>query len=178
MKTLISILIITFGIFISGSGSLSLFKYEKPDYGRKCTGSANCTACSNCSGCAHCAKNGGSCGVCGGKSSTRSSHSSSKKNTSKKSKSSTSSHSKKATSYQAPNVFIDETLIDENTYAIANVPITIVREKPSFKSKILEKIPKNSILVFISKKSMWYKVKIKKTGNIGYVYHKDIKILN
>src|SRR5690606_4119589 len=121
---------------------------------------------------------GGSCGVCGGKSSTRSSHSSSKKNTSKKSKSSTSSHSKKATSYQVPNVFIDETLIDENTYAIANVPITIVREKPSFKSKILEKIPKNSILVFISKKSMWYKVKIKKTGNIGYVYHKDIKILN
>lgn len=38
-------------------------------HGGRCTGKANCTACSSCNYCKHC-NSGGSCGVCGGGSSS------------------------------------------------------------------------------------------------------------
>jgi endonuclease YncB( thermonuclease family) len=45
--------------------------------GRRCTGSAFCSACTTCSGCKHCAKGGGTCGVCSGTSNGANSGSSS-----------------------------------------------------------------------------------------------------
>lgn len=44
--------------------------FFSPSYaGRRCTGSAYCSACKNCSGCKHCNEGGGTCGVCSSESS-------------------------------------------------------------------------------------------------------------
>jgi hypothetical protein len=171
MKTFIFIIILCLGTFVSDS--FSSFKPEKGLHGGRCTGSTNCSACSNCSGCKHCAGGGGSCGVCKGDSYHE--KSSSRKNRSKKLRDYDSYTSpKKNKSTKAPPVFVNEININSGRF-IAGITVANLYEKPSVKSKIIEIIPKNEKLIQLSKKDLWYKVRVQKTGKTGYVYYKDVK---
>lgn len=168
MKTFISILILCVGTFTADSFSLS--RSGNSDHGRRCTGSASCSACSNCTGCAHCSS-GGSCGVCQGGSYE-------KKSPSKKSKPKTSSashYSNKDKSHASPKIHIDEININTNNRYFAGVAVTNIYEKPSLKSKVIETVPKNTELKQLSNQDSWYKVQVKKSGKIGFIYYKDVK---
>lgn len=168
MKTFISILILCIGTFTAVSFSLS--DSESLHDGRRCTGSASCSACSNCTGCAHCSS-GGSCSVCSGSSYGK--KSSSKK---KKSKASSDSHyTKKSKSYHSPKIQIDEININTNNRYFAGVAVTNIYEHKSKQSKIIETVPKNTELKQLSKQDSWYKVQVKKSRKVGYVYYKDVK---
>lgn len=168
MKTFISILILCIGTFTADSFSLS--RSGNSDHGRRCTGSASCSACSNCTGCAHCSS-GGSCGVCSG-------GSYGKKSSSKKKKSNPapdSHYTQKNKSYNSPKIRIDEININTNNRYFAGVAVTNIYEKPSLKSKVIETVPKNTELKQLSKQDSWYKVEVKKSRKVGYVYYKDVK---
>lgn len=167
MKTFISILILCIGTFTAVSFSLS--DSESPHHGRRCTGSTPCSACTNCTGCAHCSS-GGSCGACSGGSGKKSS---SKK---KKSKASPDSHyTKKSKSYGSPKIRIDEININTNNRYFAGVAVTKIYAKPFLNAKVIETVPKNTELKQLSKQNSWYKVQVKKSGKVGYVYYKDVK---
>ncbi|MDP9958871.1 SH3 domain-containing protein [Chryseobacterium lathyri] len=168
MKTFISLLILCIGTFTAVSFSLS--DSESTHHGGRCTGSASCSACSNCTGCAHCSS-GGSCGVCSG-------GSYGKKSSSKKKKSKASSdlhYTRKSRSYNAPKIRIDEININTNNRYFAGVAVTKIYEKPFLNSKVMETVPKNTELKQLSKQGSWYKVQVKKSGKVGYVYYKDVK---
>lgn len=122
--------------------------------GGRCTGSAYCSACKNCSGCKHCAKNGGSCGVCSRDS--RNTFTSQKNNIS----SYTSSYSRKLYS-KGDDLLINSTALN-------------IREGPSTKYKILEKLTNKSTLLLIENVGSWLKVKVKETETIGYVFYKYV----
>ncbi|WBV59209.1 SH3 domain-containing protein [Chryseobacterium camelliae] len=171
MKRLIPFIILTFSLFLLNS----CFKAnDNVGHDGRCTGSAYCTACSNCSRCGHCSS-GGTCGVCGGGSgSNSSSGSSAKRSKSKKNKSSDSYKASKTKSNKPPKVFIDKVNVNVNSNRyIAGISTTNIYEKPSFKSKIIAIVPKNTKLIQVSKQNSWYKVK--KDGKMGYVHYKDIK---
>jgi hypothetical protein len=174
MKKLIPFIILTFNLFLLNS---CVKANDNIGHDGRCTGSAYCTACSNCSRCGHCS-GGGTCGVCGGGSSGKSSssESSSRKSKSKKHKTSDSYKSSRNKSNKPPKVFIDEVNVNVNSPRyIAGVSTTYIYEKPSFKSKVIENVAKNTKLIQLSKKDSWYKVQVKKGGKVGYVYYKDIK---
>ncbi|WEK68741.1 MAG: SH3 domain-containing protein [Candidatus Chryseobacterium colombiense] len=173
MKRLIPFIILTFTLFLLNS----CFKAnDNVGHDGRCTGSAYCTACSNCSGCGHCS-GGGTCGVCGGGSgSNSSSGSSTKKSKSKKHRSSDSYKKSRAKSNKPPKVFIDEVNINVNSNRyIAATSMTNIYEKPSFKSKVIEKVAKSTKLIQLSKKDSWYKIQVKKSGKVGYIFNKDVK---
>ncbi|UWX59981.1 SH3 domain-containing protein [Chryseobacterium oranimense] len=169
MKTFISILILCIGTFTALSFNLS--DSESLHHGGRCTGSASCSACSNCTGCAHCSS-GGSCGVCSGSSYG-------KKSSSKKKKSKAyypdSHYTKKNKSYSSPKIRIDEININTNNRYFAGVAVTKIYAKPFLNSKVIETVPKNTELKQLSKHDSWYKVQVKKSGKVGYVYYKDVK---
>lgn len=119
--------------------------------GGRCTGSAYCSACKNCSGCKHCAKNGGSCGVCSG--------GSPKTSTSYKSNSNSYSLSYKRKTFS------------KGDFLIINSSNLNLREGPSTKYKILEKLTNKSTLILIENSGSWLKVKVKETETIGFVYY-------
>ena len=175
MKKLIPFIILTFNIFILNS---CVKANDNIGHDGRCTGSAFCTACKNCSRCGHCS-GGGTCGVCSGGSPERSSfsESSSKRSKSKKHKTSESHKSPKIKSNKPPKVFIDEVNVNvnSNNRYIAGISTTNIYEKPSFKSKVIKKVAKNTKLIQLSKKDSWYKVQIKKGGQTGFVYYKEIK---
>jgi hypothetical protein len=124
----------------------------------RCTGSAYCSACSNCSRCAHCS-NGGSCGVC-------SSSSSNSSYTSPKTKRKT----KTSTYYYEP---VQEIKVYYENESITIYSETInLREKPTAKSIILEKLNYGDTVVFIEKTGEWSKIKVEETGTIGFVFSK------
>ncbi|WP_123944175.1 SH3 domain-containing protein [Chryseobacterium sp. G0186] len=177
MNTLISILFFCFWGFLSDSSLLRIIK-ESEHHDGKCTGSAYCTACSNCSRCGHCSS-GGTCGVCKGNFSaaTLSSKRSSSKKSSPKGKSDPYDKSNnKGNSTKIPRSSIEDLSINlpSNNIIISN-RTTSLFEKPSFKSKIIETIKKNTSLVKISKNSSWYKVKIQKSEKVGYINSNDIQ---
>jgi uncharacterized protein YgiM (DUF1202 family) len=125
------------------------------DEGR-CTGSAYCSACSNCSRCAHCS-NGGSCGVCSS-SSSNSSYTTPK----------TKRGIKTSTYYYEP---VQETKVYYENESITIYSETInLRQKPSTKSIILEKLNYGDTVLFIEKMGEWSKIKVEETGTIGFVY--------
>lgn len=130
----------------------------------RCTGSVNCTVCRNCSRCAYCS-NGGSCGVCGGgySSSSKYNHSSSKKNKKSSTASSFYYSSKASRTYNE-----DETIIIYND-------MINVRKGPGLKYEIIEKIYLGDSVTFIERYEIWLKVKVEKTGSIGFI---SSKILN
>ena len=126
----------------------------------RCTGSAYCSACSNCSRCAHCS-NGGTCGVCSG-SSSNSSYTIPK--IKKKVKTTTSTY------YYEP---VQETKVYYENESITIYSETInLREKPSTKSIIIEKISYGDTVIFIEKTGEWSKIKVEGTGSIGFVFSK------
>ncbi|WP_146106871.1 SH3 domain-containing protein [Polaribacter porphyrae] len=118
----------------------------------RCTGSSYCTACKNCSGCKHCSKNGGSCGVCSSVSNKVYRNNYSKK---------------KSTSFSK----IAYKLKKGNTLYVSIETLNL-RKEPNSKSKILERLKKDAALIYLDKTKNWIKVKVKKTGLIGYVYGK------
>ncbi|GAA5092113.1 hypothetical protein GCM10023210_20570 [Chryseobacterium ginsengisoli] len=65
--------------------------------------------------------------------------------------------------------------VNSNNRYIAGIAITNIYEKPSIKSKVIASVPKNTKLIQLSKLDSWYKVQIKKSGKIGYVFYKDVK---
>lgn len=174
MKKLILFIILTFTLFVLNS---CVKANDNVGHDGRCTGSAYCTACANCSRCGHCS-GGGTCGVCGSGSSKSSSSSDSsyKRSKSKKHTSSDSFKTSKAKSSKPPKVFIDEVNINVNSNRyIAATSTTNIYEKPSFKSKVIEKATKNTKLIQLSKEGSWYKVQVKSSGKKGYVYYKDVK---
>jgi len=126
---------------------------------RGCSGSDYCSACKNCSGCAHC-NSGGSCGVC--KSSSSNNHYSTPKR-------------KKNSARSKPVQYYQYTT--SKTYN-ADEPITIykelinLREKPNTKSEVLESLLYGDTVIFIEKKGEWSKVKVEKTGTVGFIFSK------
>lgn len=124
--------------------------------GRGCKGSAYCTACKNCTGCRHCAKNGGTCGVC-------SSGYTKKRTSSKKSKPYKSSTYLKV-SYKKGDIL----QVSSNSLNL--------REGPSTKFKIIEKLNKYSKVELLKIKGSWLKVKVLTSNSIGYVYAKYLSI--
>lgn len=127
--------------------------------GGRCTGSAYCSACKNCSRCAHCS-NGGSCGVCS------SNISSEYYTTPKKSKRSSSS-----SSYSSKTA---KTYYKNETITVYNEVINL-RKGPGLKYSIIEKIPYGGSVSYILESGEWIKVKVEKTGTIGYI---NTKLLN
>lgn len=161
------ILFLFFGIVLITFTSFYFSKNDSNGHGGRCTGSAYCTACSSCSRCGHCGA-GGTCGVCSGSSSGRSFSSSGKSRGTKKSRTSKSIGYKKKTVQNSQNVTLkaDVIILSRSTN---------VFEKPSFQSKVLVNLPENTNLILLAKLDSWYKVKIKKTGKIGYVDAKYLK---
>lgn len=175
MKTFISIVIIFFGVVMSGSFSST--KEKNSHSGGRCTGSSTCSACSNCSGCTHCAGGGGSCGVCGGGSYKKKSVSRSSSNH-KRSKNTTTSPvylTKKSKTSKPPKIRIDEVNINANSRPTTEISIIKIYEKPSLQSRVIEKVPENAKLLPVSKQKYWQKVKVQKSGKTGYVYYKNAK---
>ncbi len=176
MKTFISILIIFFGILMSGSFSST--KEKSSHNGGRCTGSSTCSACSNCSGCAHCAGGGGSCGVCGGGSYKKKSSVSHSSSNHKRSKNTTTSPlylTKKSKTSKPPKIHIDEVNITTKSRSTGEISIIKIFEKPSLQSRVIEKVSENAKLIPVSKQKYWQKVKVQKSGKTGYVYYKDVK---
>jgi uncharacterized protein YgiM (DUF1202 family) len=151
MKILLIILsLVVFNISSYGQSKLDKTIASCCEEGRGCTGSSYCTACKNCTGCRYCAKNGGSCGVC----------SSGSRYTSSKKKSS-------YTSIKQSNSIGENLSVSTAT--------SNLRKGPSTKFKIIEKLFKNEILEVLEVSGSWLKVKVKKSGSLGYVYAKYVK---
>lgn len=95
----------------------------------------------------------------------------------KKNKSPDSYRSSKPHTGNPPKVFIDKGNINlnSNNRYIASVATTNVYEKPTFKSKIITTVPKNVKLIKLSKEGSWYKVQVKTSGKVGFVFNKDVK---
>lgn len=147
-------LLFIFLLFMAYGNGISQSNDEKLiamccEEGRGCTGSAYCTACKNCSGCRHCAKNGGTCGVCSG---GRSSRSTSKPNT-----------------YTHPKI---SDKLSEGKYLYVAVPSLNVRSGPGSNYKTIERVKKDSKLAYLDKDGAWIKVKVEGSGLTGYVYYK------
>jgi uncharacterized protein YgiM (DUF1202 family) len=146
-------------------------------HGGRCMGSANCTACKNCSGCGHCSS-GGSCSVCRGGSHGRGSSSSSYiKNKSKNPKNSGVNQASKAKSNKPPKVFIDKVNVNlnSNNRYIAGAESINIYEKPTFKSKIITTVPKDTKLIKLSTEGSWHKILVKSSGKKGYASNKYVK---
>ncbi|CAH0129585.1 MULTISPECIES: SH3 domain-containing protein [unclassified Chryseobacterium] len=172
MKKLIPFIVLSFSLFLLNA----CFKANDNigHFGR-CTGSAYCTACSNCSGCGHC-NSGGTCGVCRGESSGRNSSSgSSTKSKYKKHKSSDSYKSSKIESGKPPKVFIDKVNISSSNRYMAGIEAINIYERPSFKSKVITTVPKNTQLIQLAKEGSWYRVQVKSSEKKGYIFNKNIQ---
>ncbi|WP_404984582.1 SH3 domain-containing protein [Chryseobacterium sp. M5] len=161
------ILLLFFGVILVAFTSLYFSRNENNGHKGRCTGSAYCTACSSCSRCGHCGA-GGTCGVCSGNSSGR--------NFSKLGKSIKTTEARPTKHYNNKKENSQKT---ENIVSKTNVVIvsraTNIFEKPSFQSKVIVSVSKNTKLIRLSKLNSWYKVQVKENGKIGYVYYKDVK---
>lgn len=155
-KNILALVAILFFI-ISYAGVNDLVAIE----GRKCTGSANCTACTTCSGCRHCKKEGGSCGVC----------SSSSRNQYRTTPNYSSGSSSSYTTKKKDRGYYLKTLVV--TSEILNV-----RSGPGTNYTISDKLYKNDLLVFLSMQGDWVKVENQKTKRIGYVYFKYVAVID
>lgn len=132
------------------------------DVGRGCTGSAYCSACKNCSGCKHCSKNGGSCGVCNG---GRVKKYTSQKRTTKKSATET----RKKPNYTYTKI---KSKFNSNSYLYVSSKTLNLRKGAGTKFKIIATLLKDTRLTYLDKQNGWIKVKVVKTGLVGYVYYK------
>lgn len=124
--------------------------------GRGCKGSAYCTACKNCTGCKHCAKNGGTCGVC-------SSGNTKRRTSSRKTKSYKSSTKSKVSYKNGDILYVSSSSLN-------------LREGPSTKFKIIEKLNKYSKVKLLEIEGSWLKVEVLASNSIGYVYAKYLRI--
>lgn len=158
MKILLTLILLSFGYSncYSQTDSKKLIA-SCCEEGRGCKGSAYCSACKNCTGCKHCAKNGGTCGVC------------SSSNTKK-----ISANKKSAPYNSSSNIIINYT--KGSTFYVASNSLNL-REGPSTKYKIIEKLNKSSKVELIDVSGSWLKVKVKDSENIGFVYAKYLRTM-
>lgn len=134
----------------------------------RCTGSAYCTACSNCSRCAHCGS-GGTCGVC----SSKSIDYTPKKRNKPSAKKSYPAQSK--TSANKDRDISNSTDLSTNQeILIVQKAVINIRKRASINSVIIERAYKNARLIKLQTLNSWHKIKVEKTGTIGYVYSKDL----
>lgn len=180
MKTLLSILVIGFGIIFSDSFS---FSNPEDSHGGRCTGSANCSACSNCSRCGHCGS-GGTCGVCSGSSSGRNFYSvprkkhktSSYRSYSTSSSDFYSSEKKMKTKKESAPKVKHYNMDGERKGIVKTITdIANIRKLPAKNAKIIEKVTKGTELILLQNSGKWLKVKVKKSGKTGFVYYKNVK---
>lgn len=137
----------------------------------RCTGSAYCTACTNCSSCKYC-NSGGTCGVCSSR------YRSSESNKSKRKKASTSSTPGRPLISQA---FTLEDESNSDYYLDEYIVIASklnMRYGPGTNYDIMEGLYKGHRLVIYAKYSGWAKVKVKASGNIGFVSMKYLERIN
>ncbi|SEF49991.1 SH3 domain-containing protein [Halpernia humi] len=177
MKNVIYYLTLTLGIIFLNSCVKA--ETTSNDHNGRCTGSAYCSACSNCSRCAHCSA-GGTCGVCAGSSRGRSFYSAPKKSKKTKQKKSTNSYG----FYSSGNVAKSKKSNPVKTYytngekmaVVATISeIANIRNAPSIKARIVEKVHKNERLIVIQNLGTWLKIKVEKTGTVGFVFHKNVR---
>lgn len=131
--------------------------------GRKCSGDESCNACTNCSGCKHC-KSGGTCGVCsdGKPDVVRRKEKVKKKGDKVKTVTKTITETPAVKYYKEQPIFV--------TVASINL-----RKDPGTDAKILEKVKKGDRVFFLKIKDDWIKVRVEKTGTVGYVHSDNLK---
>lgn len=122
----------------------------------RCVGSSYCTTCKNCSRCKHCSKNGGSCGVC----------------STSNSRSYTATPKQNKKIRNSSKTYKNYTLTTELYITIAALNL---RKGPGTKFKIIEKLDNSDKLFYLGKEKLWIKVKVEKSGAVGYVYYKYLK---
>lgn len=165
LKVIFTSLLLLLNIIISAQSQEKIIaSCCSTEEGRGCTGSAYCTACSNCSGCRHCAKNGGTCGVCAG---GRTSKTSYKRKRSK-------SKSYRPNSYTSSTTYHLQSYTNGTLLTVTNEKLN-VRKGAGTKYPIIEQIKKGDKVKFIEQKGNWYKVQVIDSENIGYVYYKYLK---
>lgn len=124
--------------------------------GRRCTGSAYCTACTNCSRCKHCS-GGGSCGVCD------------RGNRSKRASSTSKSNTSESTYAVKSKKVINRSFYKGELLFVANTTLNL-RSGPGTKYEIIAKLKLNDELTYIESSGDWIKVKVKKSGVEGWAY--------
>ncbi|CAL2078871.1 hypothetical protein [Tenacibaculum sp. 190524A05c] len=124
----------------------------------RCTGSPYCRACKNRSRCKHC-NSGGSCGVC------------ERKEFITKSK----KQDIKRINYDVKNN--KETKQNNKTnkkQLLIKKAKTPLRSGPGESYYIINKLNKYEELILLSVHNEWFKVKVKRTETIGFIYYKDV----
>ncbi|WP_196885604.1 hypothetical protein [Aureivirga sp. CE67] len=116
--------------------------------GGRCVGKSNCKVCTDCSRCKHCKKDGGNCGVCSGKSSSKPSglHFSNQKNS--------------------------------DTYLkimYVNVKFCSLQAKPINDASSKMTMNYGEELIFLAKKGKWVKVKVKSNSKVGYIKREKVE---
>lgn len=150
-KILISIFVIVGGVVYSQN----IAECCVVDLVARCTGSMNCRACTNCSRCGHCNK-GGSCGVC---------YKNNKVNV----------YEPKTQSYHTIYSLKDDVYSQKyKDILIVTSDNLNLRYASSTNSEILEKLLKNQEVMCLAYADGWYKVKVIKTGTVGFVYSKYV----
>lgn len=177
MKNLIYYLTLTLGIIFLNSCVKA--ETTSNEHNGRCTGSAYCSACSNCSRCAHCSA-GGTCGVCAGSSSGRSFYSAPKKSKKTSTKKSNNSYgfysSGNVLKAKKSNPIKTYNTNDEKKIVVTAIPDVInIRNKPSIKARIVEKVHKKERLIIIQNLGNWLKIKVEKTGTVGFVFSKNVR---
>lgn len=158
--TLISLILLFSNGIAQTSSEKLLASCCSNEEGRKCTGSAYCTACTNCSGCKHC-NSGGSCGVCAGGRSNKKSNSKSKSNSPESTYSVKSKKMSDRNFYKGDHLFVANTTLN-------------LRSGPGTNYEIISKLKLNDELTYIESSGEWIKVKVKKSSIEGWAYGKYV----
>ncbi len=153
---LISLVLLSLNAVAQTSSEKLIASCCSTEEGRRCTGSAYCTACTNCSGCKHCS-GGGSCGVCDRGNRSKKTSSTSKSSTSE------STYAVKLKKISFRSFHRGESLF------VANTTLNL-RNGPGTNYKIIAKLKLNEELIFIEQAGDWIKVKVKKSGVEGWAY--------
>jgi uncharacterized protein YgiM (DUF1202 family) len=122
--------------------------------GRKCTGSANCTACTTCSGCKHCNEGGGTCGVC-----SSGNH--------YKGGSNGNSGSGSIPEYK-PKVIPKPQKAIGDLYKVSATTLNL-RTGPGTSYSIVKELPYGTLVSLVTTSGSWLQVKVVSSGEIGYV---------
>jgi len=150
-------LFILFVIIINCTGTFA--------QGRKCYGYDNCTACTTCSACQHCAKGGGTCGVC----------SSIKHTPAKTTKKKTPTiEYKTIPSNNSPSATIKSPSDNTDLFVVTASSLNL-RSGPGVSFAVIIPLELGTELTVLASNGIWWKVKVFKSGLMGYVHSSYIK---
>ena len=143
--------------------------------GRRCSGTAYCSACSNCSGCANC-NSGGTCGVCTSYETQKKVYKKPVKKAIKPAVYTTKATKvKPSTKKKSIQSFYNST----PTYSVGDKiyvssEILNLREGPGTNYPIIETLEKGDTLELLGYDGEWIQVIILKSKNVGYVKSKFV----